>query len=109
LENDETGRRLQKENLSLSEALLHHFLVTPPSHFMPQKVEGFVVGLISYGGSNYSLNFRSGKKIVKGIFAFGNGLGFQAQIDDLPLKCCILEEKAEGSTSVNYLHYAVFT
>jgi hypothetical protein len=26
-----------------------HFLVTPPSHFTPQKGEGFVVGLIGNG------------------------------------------------------------
>ena len=31
------------------EASLGHFLITPPSHFRPQKVEGFVVELIGAG------------------------------------------------------------
>jgi hypothetical protein len=38
------SKSLQKGALTLLEASHDHFLVTPPSHFTPQKVEGFVVG-----------------------------------------------------------------
>jgi hypothetical protein len=31
------------------EVSLDHLLITPPSHFTPQKVEGFVAGLIGNG------------------------------------------------------------
>ena len=34
----------QREILSPLEASLDHFLITPPSHFMTQKVRGFVDG-----------------------------------------------------------------
>jgi hypothetical protein len=37
--------------------------------------------------------------VVKEEFAFGNSLGFQAQLEDLRLKYCILKEKAKNSTS----------
>jgi hypothetical protein len=36
----------QKGMTTLLEASLDHLLATPPSHFIPQKVRGFVVGLI---------------------------------------------------------------
>jgi hypothetical protein len=31
--------------------------------------------------------------------AFGNSLGFKAQIEDLRLKCCILEENPKNKSS----------
>jgi hypothetical protein len=37
-------KRLQKGITTLLEASHYHLLVTPPSHFTPQKVKGFVVG-----------------------------------------------------------------
>jgi len=41
--------------------------------------------------------------VVKGKIAYGNSLGFQAQIEDLPLKCGTekenLKNKISGSTS----------
>ena len=40
---------LQKGITTLLEASHRHLLVTPPSHFTPQKVEGFVVGLTGNG------------------------------------------------------------
>lgn len=36
---------------------------------------------------------------VKGKIAFGNNLRFQAQIEDLHLKCCIPGENAQNRTS----------
>ena len=36
---------LQKGILTLSEASYDHLLVTPPSHFTPQKVKGYIVEL----------------------------------------------------------------
>jgi hypothetical protein len=41
-----TARRPQREILSPLEASQDHLLVTPPSHFTPQKVRGFVVKFI---------------------------------------------------------------
>jgi hypothetical protein len=38
--------------------------------------------------------------VVKGKNAFRNGLGFQAQIKDLHLKCCIPKENPENNISV---------
>ncbi len=35
---------LQKGIVPLMEALNRHLLVTPPSHFTPQKIKGFFVG-----------------------------------------------------------------
>jgi hypothetical protein len=46
------------------------------------------------------LNFKSSNNTVKENFAFGNNLGFQAQIDDLGLKCCILGDDSKNTTSV---------
>ena len=40
---------LQKSITTLSEASLRHLLTTPPSHFTPRKVRGFVVRLIGNG------------------------------------------------------------
>ncbi len=37
-------KSLQKGITTLLEASQDHFLVTPPSHFTPQKAKGFVVG-----------------------------------------------------------------
>ena len=37
-------KNLQKGITTLLEASHDHLLITPPSHFMPQKVKGFVVG-----------------------------------------------------------------
>jgi len=37
-------KRLQKGITTLLEASHYHLLMTPPSHFTPQKVKGFVVG-----------------------------------------------------------------
>jgi len=39
---DETGKHLQRELLIPLEVSLDHLLVTPPSHFMTQKVKDFV-------------------------------------------------------------------
>jgi hypothetical protein len=36
---------------------------------------------------------------IKGKIAFGNGPGFQAQIEELPLKCCILMENPKNNIS----------
>jgi len=36
---------------------------------------------------------------VKRKIAFENGLGFLAQIEDLPLKCCIDEQNAKNNLS----------
>jgi hypothetical protein len=38
------SKSLQKGITTLLEASHDHLLITPPSHFTPQKVEGFVVG-----------------------------------------------------------------
>jgi len=40
--------------------------------------------------------------IVKGEIALGNKLGFQAQIEDLRLKCGIHEGKSKNSISAYY-------
>ena len=50
------------------EASHHHFLVTPPSHFTPQKVEGFVVGLIGNGRESMAETLDHAENIVKGNF-----------------------------------------
>jgi hypothetical protein len=42
IKKDETGRHPQREILSPLEASLDHLLITPPSHFTPQKVRGWV-------------------------------------------------------------------
>jgi hypothetical protein len=39
------SKGLQKDIRTLLEASLCHFQITPPSHFAPQKVEGFVIVL----------------------------------------------------------------
>jgi hypothetical protein len=46
-----TGRqKASKVVLRALEASLDHLLVTPPSHFTPQKARGFVVGLTGLRG-----------------------------------------------------------
>ena len=45
--------------------------------------------------------------VVKGKIAFENNFVFQAQIEDLDLKCCILRDDPKNKTSVNYLHNAI--
>jgi hypothetical protein len=42
IKKDETGRHPQREILSPLEASHDHLLITPPSHFTPQKFKGFV-------------------------------------------------------------------
>jgi hypothetical protein len=49
--------------------------------------------------SSYWLNFSPGRNIVKGNFAFGTGLGFLTQFEDLHLKYGILGEKSKTNTS----------
>jgi hypothetical protein len=69
------------------EASLDHLLVTPPSHFTPQKVRGFVDGLTGLGESETIIEkILSISMLVKGKIAFGNSLAFQAQIDEWRLK-----------------------
>jgi hypothetical protein len=70
-----------------------HLLVTPPSHFTPQKVRDFVVGFTSLRKRETIV-----KKIlltprsVKGKISSGSNLGFRPQIDDLPLNYGIIGE-----------------
>jgi hypothetical protein len=46
----EAQTKILQENFGPPLEVSHdHFLVTPPSHFAPQKVRGFVVGLIGNG------------------------------------------------------------
>jgi len=46
-----------------------HFLVTPPSHFTPQKVEGFVVGKLATAEINiYNLSLL--KRLSRIIWVF---------------------------------------
>jgi len=49
--------------------------------------------------SKYWLNFKLSNNFVKENFAFGNNLGFQAQIDDLGLKYCILGDDSKNTTA----------
>jgi hypothetical protein len=39
---------------------------------------------------------------VKGKIASGNSFGFQAQIEDFHLKCCILGDEAKNKTTGSY-------
>ena len=57
LKKDETGRHPQREILSPLEALHDHLLVTPPSHFSPQKGKGFVVGFIWVRGVTTAVKY----------------------------------------------------
>ena len=89
------------------EALLDHLLITPPSHFTPLKVEGFVAELkrvrwIWFKSLSRHILSPGGKDVkskIKRNFAFGNSLGFQVQIDDLRLKCCILGEDSKNKST----------
>ena len=66
--------------------------------FRPRKLEVLLL-VDSLQVGNLRLNFIPDRNIVKGEFNFGNRLGFQVQIDDLPLKCCILGQKPKNLTS----------
>ena len=66
--------------------------------FRPRRLEVLLL-VDSLQVGNLRLNFIPDRNIVKGEFNFGNRLGFQAQIDDLPLKCCILGQKPKNLTS----------
>jgi hypothetical protein len=46
---------------------------------------------------NQKINLRGW--IVNGEIAFGNSLGFQARIEDLHSKCCILGDDSKNKTS----------
>jgi hypothetical protein len=83
------------------EASHDHLWVTPPSHFTPQKVKGFVVGFTWQRERKTII-----KKIllisrsVKGKFASPNCSIFPAKIADFGLKYCILKrmlKNKEGS------------
>ena len=49
--------------------------------------------------SKYWLNFKSRNNVIKKNVAFGNNLGFQAQIVDLGLKYCILVDDSHNGSS----------
>ena len=76
------------EILSPLEASLDHLLVTPPSHFTPQKAEGFVVGLITYRGNNYpypenTLNLMGSQGencLLKLLYFSGQNCGFRFEL-----------------------------
>jgi hypothetical protein len=75
------------------EVSLDHLLISPPSHFTLQKVRGLVVGFAWFRrGKQLSKKILLISRPVKKKIGFRNGLGFQAQIDDLRLKCGILRE-----------------
>jgi hypothetical protein len=91
------------EILSPLEASLDHVWTTPPSHFTPQKVRGFVDGLTGLRNGTITLpKILLISRVVKGKIAFKNSPGFQAQIEDLHLKCCILMENPKNNISRKY-------
>jgi hypothetical protein len=49
-------KNLQKGILTLLQASLDHLQITPPSHFTPRKVKGFVVGFTWLREGNNSQN-----------------------------------------------------
>ena len=69
-----------------------------PSSYGTQKVRGFCE-LTGLWLNSYCLNFSPGRNIVKGNFAFGTGLGFLTQFEDLYLKYGIWGEKSKSNTS----------
>ena len=79
------------------EASHDHLLVTPPSHFTPQKAKGWVDRLNKGCEGTIVKRILLTSEIVKGKIAFKNTPDFQAQTDDLRLKCCILGENPQNS------------
>jgi hypothetical protein len=47
--------------------------------------------------------------LSRGKFAFANRLSFQAQIEDLDLKCCILGKNPKNNISGSNASLSVFT
>lgn len=57
------------------------------------------MGLLGYGRKELSTKILLTARVVKGKIAFGNSLGFQSQIDDLHLNCCILGDDSKNNIS----------
>jgi hypothetical protein len=66
------GRHPQREILSPLEVSLDHLWATPPSHFTPQKVRGFVVGFTGLRGVVYNPNGSRTANSVKRILGLLN-------------------------------------
>jgi hypothetical protein len=87
------------------EASLDHLWVTPPSHFTPQKVRGFVVGFTWQRERKTII-----KKIllisrsVKGKISSPNCSIFPAKIADFGLNYRILKVKAKNNISGSTSH-----
>jgi hypothetical protein len=78
-------KSLQKGFTILLEASLSHFLVTPPSHFTPQKVKGFVVGFTWLRRRTITSKILLSSWAVKGKNVLGTNLGFQIKNENLRL------------------------
>lgn len=57
------------------------------------------MGLLGYRMNNNQLKILFCYQAVKGKMAYGNSLGFQVQIDDLRLQCCMLGDNFKNKSS----------
>jgi hypothetical protein len=67
------------------------------SNYILQKVRGFVVEFTGLrNGTTSAPKILLSSRVVKGKIAYENSLGFQAQIEHLPLKCGTGEENPKN-------------
>jgi hypothetical protein len=64
-----------------------------------RRSEVLLFGFLGYVGEQLLRKIPLSSLVVKGEFASGNNLVFQAQIDDLRLKCCILAKNPKNKSS----------
>ncbi len=75
-------KNLQKGITTPLEVSHDHLLATPPSHFPPRKVGGFVVWFTGLRRGITFWKILSTSKEVKGKIAYGNSLGVHVKVDD---------------------------
>ena len=81
---------------TLLEASHDHLLVTPPSHFAPQKVRGWFDGFIGLRRETTAINILLTSWVVKGNIASSKYPPFNI---DFSLKYCILRQEPKNKTS----------
>ena len=62
-----------------------------------------LMGFLSYEGMITNQKILLCSQAVKGKIAFGDSLSFRTQIEDLPLKGCILGKESKNNISACYI------